>query len=114
VLRSLPGFDEKEGSITFAGDIHQGSRARLMQGTIEHLISTTLATAQDEHTELDRIEHPVPGQQINGCWNMRLLADPIGCPFRYTIEHFPNGPTYRSELYLESRLYRPIVTRWKQ
>lgn len=45
VLRALLAVDDGEGSITFAGNIDQGSYVRLMRGTIEHLIGDTLKTA---------------------------------------------------------------------
>ena len=46
VLRSLLAVDEKEQSITFAGNVPEGSYARLMVGHIEDLIAGTLAVAR--------------------------------------------------------------------
>jgi hypothetical protein len=46
VLRALLAVDEKEQSITFAGDVPEGSHARFMVGHIEDLIQGTLSAAK--------------------------------------------------------------------
>lgn len=46
VLRAILGVDEAEQSITFAGDVPEGSYARLMVGHIEKLIDGTVVAAQ--------------------------------------------------------------------
>jgi hypothetical protein len=46
VLRALLAVDEKEQSITFAGDMPEGSYARMMVGHIEDLIDGTLVAAK--------------------------------------------------------------------
>jgi hypothetical protein len=46
VLRSLLAVDEVEQSITYAGDVPEGSHARFMVGHIEDLIEGTLAAAK--------------------------------------------------------------------
>jgi hypothetical protein len=46
VLRALLAVDEKEQSITFAGDVPEGSHARFMVGHIEDLIQATLNAAK--------------------------------------------------------------------
>ena len=46
VLRALLAVDEKEQSITFAGNVPEGATARFMVGHIEDLIEGTLAAAQ--------------------------------------------------------------------
>jgi hypothetical protein len=46
VLRALLAVDEKEQSITFAGDVPEGSHVRFMVGHIEDLIQGTLAAAK--------------------------------------------------------------------
>jgi hypothetical protein len=45
VLRALIGVDESQNSITFAGDVTEGSYARLMRGTIERLLGDTFEAA---------------------------------------------------------------------
>jgi hypothetical protein len=47
VLRALLAVDEKEQSITFAGDVPEGSRARFMMGHIEDLIDGTHRAAKE-------------------------------------------------------------------
>jgi hypothetical protein len=47
VLRALLAVDEKEQSITYAGDVPEGSRARFMMGHIEDLIGATHKAAKD-------------------------------------------------------------------
>jgi hypothetical protein len=39
VVRTILRFDEKDGSLTFAGDISTGSSARLMKANIDNLVS---------------------------------------------------------------------------
>jgi hypothetical protein len=46
VLRSLLAVDDVEQSITYAGDVPEGSHARFMVGHIEDLIDGTLAAAK--------------------------------------------------------------------
>ncbi|HJX51271.1 MAG TPA: FIST N-terminal domain-containing protein [Polyangia bacterium] len=46
VMRALIGLDEKQQSITFAGDMPEGSYARFMMGHIEDLIDGTLKAAK--------------------------------------------------------------------
>jgi hypothetical protein len=46
VLRALLAVDEKEQSITYAGDVPEGSCARFMMGKIEDLISGALKAAK--------------------------------------------------------------------
>lgn len=52
VLRALLAIDEKEQSITFAGNVPEGSYARFMVGHIEDLIDGTVRAAQ---TSLERL-----------------------------------------------------------
>lgn len=47
IVRTIIGFDEKVGSITFAGDITQGSSAKLMKTNIDNLVSGAEEAAQD-------------------------------------------------------------------
>jgi len=47
VLRALLAVDEKDQSITFAGDVPEGSRARFMMGHIEDLIGGTHKAAKE-------------------------------------------------------------------
>lgn len=47
IVRTIIGFDEKVGSITFAGDIEQGSSARLMKTNVDNLVSGAEEAAQD-------------------------------------------------------------------
>jgi len=50
VVRTILGIDEKQQSMTFAGDIPQGSYARLMRSSFEQLVAgaTTAATRSQE------------------------------------------------------------------
>ena len=51
VTRTLLNIDKDEGSITFAGDIPQGSAARLMRGNLERLIDgASTAASVAAHT----------------------------------------------------------------
>jgi hypothetical protein len=52
VLRALLGVDESEQSVTFAGEVPEGSYARLMRGTIERLIEDTFETANSIRANL--------------------------------------------------------------
>lgn len=52
VLRALLAVDEKEQSITFAGDVPEGAYARFMVGHIEDLIDGTLAAAKSSRQAL--------------------------------------------------------------
>jgi hypothetical protein len=45
VLRTILAIDEQEQSITFAGNVPEGSYARLMRGNIEHLIDAAVEAA---------------------------------------------------------------------
>jgi hypothetical protein len=53
VLRALLAVDEKEQSITFAGDVPEGSQARFMVGHIEDLIGGTHKAAKESLDGLD-------------------------------------------------------------
>jgi hypothetical protein len=55
VLRALLAVDEEEQSITFAGNVPEGSYARFMMGQIEDLIGGTLKAAK---TSLDNLHAP--------------------------------------------------------
>lgn len=55
VLRALLAVDEKEQSITFAGDVPEGSRARFMVGHIEDLIQGTVRAAKSSCMPLNGI-----------------------------------------------------------
>ncbi len=55
VVRSVSEIDEKKGSISFAGDIPQGSLAQLMRANFERLI-----TAASESAAMARGETPGP------------------------------------------------------
>lgn len=57
VLRALLAVDEKEQSITFAGDVPEGSYARFTMGQVEDLIVGTLKAAQ---ASLDNLHAPQP------------------------------------------------------
>lgn len=46
VLRGVLSVDEKEQSITFAGNVPEGAHARLMFGSVEHLIDGSLEAAE--------------------------------------------------------------------
>jgi hypothetical protein len=50
VVRTILGIDEKQQSMTFAGDVPQGSYARLMRSSFEQLVggATTAATRSQE------------------------------------------------------------------
>jgi hypothetical protein len=52
VLRALLAVDDAEQSITFAGDVPEGARARFMLGRIEDLISGTHFAAKETLTAL--------------------------------------------------------------
>ena len=55
VLRALLSVDEKQQSITFAGNVPEGSYARFMMGQIEDLIGAALKAAK---TSLDNLHAP--------------------------------------------------------
>jgi hypothetical protein len=50
VVRTILSVDEAQHSMTFAGDIPQGSHARLMRATFEHLIDGAQGAAQITET----------------------------------------------------------------
>lgn len=49
LVRTLLGIDESTGSMTFAGDIPAGSRARLMKANFERLIDGAIGAARASH-----------------------------------------------------------------
>jgi hypothetical protein len=53
VLRALLAVDEKEQSITFAGDVPEGSYARFMMGQVEDLVEGAQAAATASLANLD-------------------------------------------------------------
>ena len=57
VMRGLIGINEDEQSITFGGDVPEGSYARFMMGHIEDLVSATLKAAK---TSLDNLNGQPP------------------------------------------------------
>jgi hypothetical protein len=52
VVRTILGVDEREQSLTFAGDIPQGARARLMRANFERLIDGASGAAETSATAL--------------------------------------------------------------
>jgi hypothetical protein len=52
VLRTILSIDEAEQSITFAGNVPEGSYARLMRGNIEHLIDAAAVAAKSSAAAL--------------------------------------------------------------
>ncbi len=58
VVRTILGIDEQQQSMTFAGDIPQGSYGRLMRSSFEHLVTgaTTAATRSQEGLGSDSAE----------------------------------------------------------
>lgn len=52
VVRTILGVDEREQSLTFAGDIPQGARARLMRANFERLVDGASGAAQNSATAL--------------------------------------------------------------
>ena len=49
VVRTILSIDEKEQSITFAGDIHEGSYARLMKANFDRLIDGAVGAAKTSY-----------------------------------------------------------------
>jgi hypothetical protein len=53
VMRALIGVDESQQSITFAGDMPEGSHARFMMGHIEDLIDGALKAAKSSRDSMN-------------------------------------------------------------
>jgi hypothetical protein len=68
VLRALLAVDEKEQSITIAGDVPEGSYARFTMGQVEDLIVGTLKAAQ---ASLDNLHAPQPNFSLLVSCNAR-------------------------------------------
>lgn len=54
VVRTILGIDEREQSMTFAGDVPQGARARLMKANFDRLIDGATGAARTTYEALDR------------------------------------------------------------
>jgi hypothetical protein len=52
VLRALLAVDEKEQSITFAGNVPEGATARFMVGNVEDLIKGTVGAATEARRQV--------------------------------------------------------------
>ena len=52
VVRTILAVDEKEQSLTFAGDIPQGAKVRLMKANFDRLIDGAVGAAQNSHVPL--------------------------------------------------------------
>ena len=54
LVRTMHKIDEAEQSITFVGDVPEGSYARLMKANFERLIDGAIGAARACHQRLDR------------------------------------------------------------
>jgi hypothetical protein len=55
VLRGVIAVDERDQSITFAGNVPEGARARLMFGSTEHLIDGSITAARRTRQAMDPV-----------------------------------------------------------
>lgn len=58
VLRSLLSIDEKEQSITFAGNVPEGAYARFMMGYVDDLVESTQQAARSSEEQLNGLTPP--------------------------------------------------------
>ena len=54
LVRTILGVDEHEGSLTFAGDVPQGSRAQLMKANFDRLVDGAQGAADAAHVSIGR------------------------------------------------------------
>lgn len=87
VLRSVLAVDETSGAVTFAGDVPQGSRVRLMRASADRLVQG--ASQAGFHGQAQRAAGPVLAVAISGVGRRVALGERTEEEIEATLDALP-------------------------
>ena len=94
VVRTILGVDESTNSLTFAGDIPMGSRARLMRANFDRLVDGAACAAQDGRSICSDATEPSLALLVSCVGRKLILRQRVDDEIEAVREVLGTGPTF--------------------